>query len=70
MFLDISDNYQHRASDHKSFCGPSVFKQYIDPSFKPAPVRLSTRNVERGIDAIAYNLISGGTFDRKTARSR
>ena len=67
MLLDISDNHHDRANNHKSFSGPSVFELYNDPSFKTAPIHLSTRHVECGIDAIVRKLISGGTFNRETA---
>lgn len=69
MLLDISDDHQDRADDHKSFLGPGVFEQYFDPSFESTPVRLSARDIQGGFNPVAHNLISGETLDRKPARS-
>ena len=69
MLLYAPDGCQNRADDHEPFLGSSVFKQYFNPGFESAPVQLSTRNIERSVDSVAHNLISGGTFDRKPARS-
>jgi len=69
MLLYISDCRQDRAYDHKSFLGLNVFKQYLDPGFKSASVRLSACNVEGCIDTIAHDLVPGRALDREPASS-
>jgi hypothetical protein len=67
MFLYVSNGRQNRADDYKSFLGLSIFEYHFNPGFEPAPVRLSTGNIERSINPVAHNLISGGALDRKPA---